>query len=185
MGAHRSDGTPGRSDARWNNYRQLVRSLALDSYPSSVTTLRDLLAACDGSIRRRLEPDEEVLAVGRCEDVTDRGSIESGGAAWTFVMVTNRRLRWVTRSQLRFEAALDLENVTHVAEQTDGHRYALTLGHDPLRRRHWVPAHRFLIFTWGNAETYEEFRRTRLAFSRPNTVAAQALRDELRRRGKL
>jgi hypothetical protein len=150
-----------------------------------VPNLRDLLAACDASIRSRLEPSEEVLATGRCEDITDRGDISSGGATWTYVMVTNRRLLWVTRSKPGFEAALDLDDVTAVAEQTKAHRYAITVHHPPLRRLHWVPAHRFLMFRWGNAEKVGEFRRTRLAFSRADTVAAHALRDELRRRGKL
>ena len=150
-----------------------------------MTSLRDLLMVCDESIRSRLEPDEEVLATGRCEDITEHGSISSGGATWTYVMVTSRRLRWVPRSKLRFEAAIHLDDVTAVAERTKAHRYAITVRHAPLRRLHWVPAHRFLIFRWGNAERVEEFRRTRLAFSQPDTVAAQALRDELRHRGKL
>lgn len=147
-----------------------------------MATLRDLLAACDASIRLRLDPDEVVRASGRCEDITDRGSIDAGGAAWTYIMVTNRRLRWVPRSQPRFEASLDLDSVTRAREQTKRHRYAITLSHAPTTRLHHVAAHRLLVFGWGNAERVDEFRETRLAFSRAETSAARALRDELTRR---
>ena len=148
-----------------------------------MAALRDRLAACDASIRRGLDPDEEVLASGRCEDITDHGTVDLGGATWTFIMVTNRRLRWVPRSQLRFEAALDLDDVTGVAEETMGHRYAITLDHGPLMRLHRVPAHRLLKFRWGDAERMDDFRRTGLAFSRAVTSAAVVLRRELARRG--
>ena len=100
-------------------------------------------------------------------------------------MVTSRRLRWVPRAALRFEASLDLDAVTHVTETKKGHRYAITLDHPPLVRLHHVPAHRSLIFRWGNAERLDEFTRTRLAFSRMDTSAAIALRAELARRSRV
>jgi hypothetical protein len=98
-------------------------------------------------------------------------------------MITNRRLRWVPNLRLANEAALRLDDVTGVSEEVEGHRYAIALEHHPVRRLHWVPAHTFLWFRWGNDERIGEFRRTRLAFSRPNT--AVALRAELARRGRL
>jgi hypothetical protein len=147
-----------------------------------VTTLRDLLKACDVTVRSHLDPHEQVLAVGRCEDITVRGNTEGGGAAWTYIMVTDRRLRWVARAKLRFEASLDLDSVTTVSERLNGHRYAIALEHPAVMRLHWVPAHRFLLFQWGNAEATIALSRTELAFSRRDTDAAVALRGQLARR---
>jgi hypothetical protein len=136
-------------------------------------------------VRSHLGLEERVLAIGRCEDITVRGSINSGGAAWTYIMVTDRKLRWVPGSDLRFEASLDLDNVRTASERLDGHRYAIELDHPPVMRLHWVPAHRFLMFQWGNALTTAGMSRTELAFSRRDTDAADALRGELVRRSLL
>jgi hypothetical protein len=130
-----------------------------------------------------VEPDETVCAVGRCEDVTDRGGVERGGAGWTFVMVTDRCLRWVPGVSMRFETAVDLDDVTDALEQTSAHRYAMTLHHAPIRALRAVPAHRFMTFQWGNATAVRTMSRTRLAFSRRDTDAARALREQLARRG--
>ena len=54
-----------------------------------VTSLRELLVVCDSDLRTRLDPDEQVVAIGRCEDITERGGPELGGAGWTFVMITD------------------------------------------------------------------------------------------------
>ena len=124
-----------------------------------------------------------MIAVGRCEDITARGDIDSGGAAWTFVMVTNRRLRWVPYVRLRYETNVDLDRVTAVFEQTSAHRYAMTLHHAPVRALRVVPAHRFLTFRWGNATAVRTLGTTRLAFSRRDTRAARALREQLALRG--
>jgi hypothetical protein len=147
-----------------------------------MTTLRDLVEACDVEVRAHLHKDEQVLATGRCEDITQRGGVESGGAAWTYVMVTNQRLHWVPHVNLRFEASLDLDDVTAVSELSRGHRYGIDLVHRPLSRPHWAPAHRFLMFTWGNAVETTPLTHTKLAFSRRDTQAAEALRNELVRR---
>lgn len=53
---------------------------------------REQLAACDAQVRNHLEPGEHVLAVGRCEDVTEEGRM---GPLRTFVMVTDRAVRWI------------------------------------------------------------------------------------------
>jgi len=111
--------------------------------------------------------------------------VDSGGAAWTFVMVTDRRLRWVPDARPRFEAALDLDGVTAVSQRMKTHRYAIALEHAPLRRLHHVPAHRLLMFAWGNAVAEDLFTRTELASSRRDTAAARALREQLSLRGAL
>jgi hypothetical protein len=147
-----------------------------------VTSFRDRLDACDAAARAQLDPEEVVLAVGRCSDISLRGSIENGGAAWTYVMITDRRLRWMTHADPRFEASLDLDDVTAVSERSRGHRYAIELEHRPLMRSHHAPAHRVLRFAWGNAVATSPFIRTELGFSRRDTEAAQALRDQLDRR---
>jgi hypothetical protein len=147
-----------------------------------VTTLRDLLKACDVTVRSHLHAGEQALAVGRCEDITVRGRIERGGAAWTYIMVTDRRLRWVPRAKLRFEASVDLDTVTTVSEMFHGHRYAIAMEHPAIMRLHWMPAHRFLLFQWGNAEVPIALSRTKLAFSRRDTETAEALRGQLVRR---
>jgi hypothetical protein len=124
-----------------------------------------------------------VIAVGRCQDITALGDIDLGGAAWTIVMVTDRRLRWVPHVRLRYETNVGLDGVTAVFEQTSAHRYAMTLHHAPVRALREVPAHRFLWFQWGNAEAVWTLVTTRLAFSRRDTDAARALRRQLARRG--
>ena len=145
--------------------------------------LKDRLDRCEAHLRARLEPNERVIAVGRCEDITALGDIDSGGAAWTFVMVTDRRLRWVPRVRVRYETNVRLDGVTGVYEQTSAHRYAMALHHAPVRALREVPAHRFLWFQWGNVEAVRTLATTRLAFSRRETAAALALRAELDRRG--
>jgi hypothetical protein len=145
--------------------------------------LKERLESCEADLRARLEPDELVIAVGRCEDITDLGGIDQGGAGWTFVMVTDRHLRWVPHVSLRFETAIVLDDVTEALEQISAHRYAMTLHHAPVRALRQVPAHRFMTFQWGNAIALRTLRRTMLAFSRRDTGAARALRDQLARRG--
>jgi hypothetical protein len=145
--------------------------------------LRERLESCEADLRAHLDPDEHLVAVGRCEDVTDRGGVDQGGAGWTFVMVTDRHLRWVPGVSLRFETAVDLDDVTDASEQISAHRYAMTMHHAPVRALRQVPAHRFMTFRWGNAIALLTLSRTRLAFSRRDTEAARALREQLARRG--
>ena len=146
------------------------------------TAFREQIAACDAHMRNRLARGERVLAVGRGEDVTERGG---GMPGWTFVMVTDRALRWIMHLDLKLEASLDLDDITGVAEKTVAHRYAIDLEHRPLTRLHHVPAHRFLRFEWGNDFAHHVFTRTSLAFSRRETAAARALRERLAARGLL
>jgi len=140
-------------------------------------SIRDRLDACDAALRTHLDSDERVLAVGRCEDITIRGSIDSPG--WTYLMITNARLRWVPDADPNFEAALAFSSVTAARERSSKHRYAIVLEHSPLTRSHWAPAHRFLTFEWGNRVVATPLTRTVLAFSRRDTDAAIALRGQL------
>ncbi len=94
-------------------------------------------------------------------------------------MVTDRRLRWVPSADMRNEASLNLDDVSSFSEQTIAHRVMVTLEHRPLGRPHHVPAHRFLMFQWGNAVSTDPLPRTRLAFSRRDAEAAIALRGQL------
>jgi hypothetical protein len=149
----------------------------------AVGHLKDLLDACAEGLRRGLEPNEHVTAVGRAEDVTARGGIDSGGAAWTFVMVTDQHLRWVPHGRLRYATDVDLDDVTGALERSNAHRWAIRLRHGTVRALRDVPKHRFLTYQWGNIDAVVPLRFTTLAFSRRDTEAARALRDQLARRG--
>ena len=98
-------------------------------------------------------------------------------------MVTDRKLRWVPRADLRFAASLDLDDVQAVSERFDGHRYRLGLRHAPINRLRHAPAHRFATWQWGNTTEMRESTQTDLAFSRRDTKAASALRHQLTFRG--
>jgi hypothetical protein len=145
--------------------------------------LADQLKTCETELRRRLEPGERVVAVGRAEDITLRGTIDAGGAAWTFVMVTDRRLRWVPNCRLRYVTALDLDGVAGALERTSAHRYGIRLRHRTIRAVRRVPKHRILGFEWGSADAVRALDVTTLAFSRRDTKASRALREQLARRG--
>ena len=135
--------------------------------------------ALEREIRSRLDPKEEVLAVGGCNDISERGDTSSTGVGYTFVVVTDRKLRWIPHGDLRFEVALDFADVINAAEETVGHRYSIELSHRPLTRARPGPAHRFLKYAWGNAVVTTPLTRTRLGFSRRDTKAAVALRGQL------
>jgi hypothetical protein len=148
-----------------------------------VTAFKERLVSCDTVVRTHLKPDEHVLAIGRCADVTERGGPEQGGTTDSYVMVTDQRLRWVPRTALQYEGSLGLDEVTGASEHHVAHHYSIALLHLPLARLHVVPAHRFLKFQWGNAVSREPLTRTELAFSRRDTAAASALRRQLLSRG--
>jgi hypothetical protein len=140
---------------------------------------RDRFGSCDAAIRSHLDPQEVVLAVGTCHDMTERRSIETTGVI-AYVVVTDQSLRWTPDGDVRFEAALAFADVIAVREASAGHRYSVSLAHGPLVRPRWGPAHRFLMFAWGNKIVTEPLTHTELAFSRRETKAATALRGQLR-----
>ena len=98
-------------------------------------------------------------------------------------MVTDRRLRWVPRVRLRYETAVELDDVTDAFERTSAHRYAMALRHAPVRALRDVPRRTVPRFQWGNAEAVRTLGITTLAFSRRDTEAARALREQLALRG--
>jgi hypothetical protein len=129
----------------------------------------------------RVEPDELVLAQGRAfephEEKLDLSQLISGpGCA---VLVTQRRVLWIGRGDPRWVRDLPFAVVRSWVELIQAHRYALALDHENLDRMRWVPAHRFLGWSWGNAEEVRPAGRSVLGFSRRDTAAAQAIRARL------
>jgi hypothetical protein len=147
---------------------------------------REEFAACDAEVRRHLMLDERVLAVGRCEDITELGGPEEGGISRSYVMITDRRLRWVRGCNLAFEASLDLDAITGFTERSLAHHYAISIQHPPLERRHLAPELSFppevrdrLLVEGRLRARRGPFMYTELAFSRRDTVAARTLRDAI------
>ena len=98
----------------------------------AMTGLRGLLDASNALVRRHLDADEQVMAIGRCDEVTGRGDPDPYAGGWTFIMVTTRKLRWVPRANPRFEASLDFDDVMAISESLHGHRYRIGLRHVPI-----------------------------------------------------
>ena len=104
----------------------------------------------------RLEPGERVLARGRAFEPHDAlgfdlSTVISGpGCA---VVVTERRVLWVSRDDQRWVRVLPFAVVRSYTECTQAHRYALVLDHETLKRWQWVPAHRFLFWSWVTPRT--------------------------------
>jgi hypothetical protein len=130
----------------------------------------------------RLDPGERVLARGRAFEPhipirSDLSMVISGpGCA---VAVTERRALWVDRDDQRWVRSLPFALVRSYTEITQAHRYALALDHQSIQRLQWVPAHRLLWWSWGNAEAVRPVTSSLLAFSRRDTTAARAIRSRL------
>ena len=125
-----------------------------------------------------------MLAIGRCADITEIGGLEAGGTARSYVMITDRRLRWIPFYDLEYESMLDLDSVKDFTERTAAHRYAISLQHAPLRRRRIAPElepeFRAVLRAKGLLhEGTGPFTRTELAFSHRDTAAARTLRESL------
>jgi hypothetical protein len=145
-----------------------------------VASLPQLFERCEAVLRDDLGQGEVVVATGRCEDITDRRrDIGAGGAGWTFVMVTDRALRWVPHADLELRSEVALDAITSATERSEGHRYAIDVHHLPVTSHRIVPAHRFLMFRWGDVVRSMTLDRTELAFSRRETHAAEAIRTAL------
>ena len=102
-------------------------------------------------LRARLEPGERILARGRAfqphRDSFELSQLISGpGCA---LVVTDRRVLWVSRSDQRWVRMLPFAAVRSYVELTQAHRYVLVLEHDGMERWQWVPAHRFLLLVMG------------------------------------
>lgn len=134
----------------------------------------------EARIREELSSDEEIQAVGRAADITD-ASLEAQGDV-VHLVVTNTHLRWARYPTFRVES-LPLSAVIRVSERASAHRAAFGLDHAPTERARHRPAHRFLMFRWGNDVEVVPRTHTELRFSRRNTRAASALRSQLEARG--
>jgi hypothetical protein len=133
----------------------------------------------------RVGPDERILAQGRAfephgDDFELSQLISGPGCA---VVVTQRRALWVGRSDPRWVRVLPFALVRSYVELSQAHRYALALDHQGVDRLRWAPAHRFLLWSWGNAEEVRPAGRSVLGFSRRDTAAARAIRTQLQASG--
>jgi hypothetical protein len=136
-------------------------------------------------LRAQFEPGERLLVQGRAfepyRDSFELSQLISGpGCA---VVVTDRRVLWVSRDDQRWVRILPFAVVRSYVELTQAHRYALVLEHEGLERWQWVPAHRFLGWSWGDAEDLRPVGRSVLGFSRRDTAAAGAVRTRLQAAG--
>jgi len=136
-------------------------------------------------LRVRLEPGERAVAVGGVHEwFRIRAELVTGvGGRGYPILVTDRRVLWMPGRDARWVASLPFAAIRSFTEVTEAHRYALILEHEPIERLMWVPAHRFLMWTWGDSEAVRHPTRTMLAFSRRTTVAAEAIAERLRTTG--
>jgi hypothetical protein len=139
----------------------------------------------EAAVRDRLADDEQVLATGRCADITTTGDLDSAGAAWTYVMVTNRHVHWVPSiRKLRTVCSLDLDQVQSCVEVLWRHRSAVIMDHDALIRPHFVPNGRPLNWEYTSMHSVVgPLSRTIFGFSRPTTTAIAKLKEQLSDRG--
>ncbi len=77
-------------------------------------SLTQRLTLCDTAVRKHLEPGERVLAVGRCEDITEVHGPERGGTASAYVMITTQRLRRVPDERFPLECRVHLRAKGHL-----------------------------------------------------------------------
>jgi hypothetical protein len=150
-----------------------------------VTYFVDLMRSSEGAVRDRLADDEQVLATGRCADITTTGDLDSAGAAWTYVMVTNHHVHWVPSiRRLTTVCSLDLDHVQTCTEVHRRHRSATVLRHDPFIRLHFVPNGRPLNWEYTSMDSViGPLSKTILGFSRPTAAAAERLKEQLALRG--
>ena len=142
--------------------------------------------ACDVAVRGDLEAGERVVAMGRCADITELGDAREGGTARSYVMVTDRKLRWVPHYDLQHETSLNLDDITEDRERTRAHRWAIMLQHPSVEHPRMWPARqlpadlaRKLRAEGRLRDQPDPITFTELAFSRRETAAARALRGSL------
>jgi hypothetical protein len=151
----------------------------VDSYKRAFLT-------CDAAVRTHLEVGEQVIAVGRCADITELTDIEQGGVARTYLMITDRRLRWVEHYALANEASMNLSDITSYSERTLAHRWAILLTHPSVEHRRLWPGRAMPADVAMELRVAGRLRDepgpvtfTEFAFSRRDTAAARALREAL------
>ena len=150
-----------------------------------MTYLSDLMGESGAAVRERLVEDEQVLATGRCADITTTGDLDSAGAGWTYVMVTNLHVHWVPSiRRLITVCSLGLDQVHRCTEVHWRHRSAMIMDHDVLIREHFVPNGRPLHWEYASMDpTVGPLSTTILGFSRPTTSATVQLKEQLSFRG--
>ncbi len=150
-----------------------------------MTYLSDLMRVSEAALRDLLADEEQVLATGRCADITTTGDLDSAGAAWTYVMVTTRHVHWVPDiTRLGGVCSLDLDQVQTCIEVHWRHRSAMIMDHDPLIREHFVPNGRPLHWAYTAMDpVVGPLSKTILGFSRPTTSATVKLKEQLSLRG--
>jgi hypothetical protein len=150
-----------------------------------VPYLSELMRESEAVVRGHLGDEEQIVATGRCADITTTGDLDSAGAAWTYVMVTDRFIHWVPDIKRIGEVcSLDLDQVQTCTEVRWRHRSAITMDHDPLIRPHFVPNARLMNWEYTSMDiVIGPLSETILGFSRPTTAAAERLRDQIGLRG--
>jgi len=150
-----------------------------------MTYLRDLMKDSEAAVLSHLSVGEEILATGRCADITTTGDLDSAGAAWTYVMVTDRRLLWVPSIRTFVGTCeLDLDAISRCNEIRWRHRSAMAMHHDPLVREYFAPNGRQKNWEYTSMSVARgPLSKTILGFSRPTTAASEKLKKQLADRG--
>jgi hypothetical protein len=115
----------------------------------------------------------------------DDRDLDSGGAGWTYVMVTNRHVHWVPSIRLLpAVCSLDLDNVASCTEVLWRHRSGVIMDHAPIVRPHFLPNGRPLYWEYTAMDpVVGPLSKTILGFSRPTAVASEKLKEQLAHRG--
>jgi hypothetical protein len=145
-----------------------------------VTLGQDMRRQTEARLRGLLEPGEDAIAVGTCEELhAITGDVSSAGS-WRFVVVTPVRVlfaNWGRPEQRHDEIAFD--DVFKWGDGRQYHRYVLVLYHPPMSKETWSTPRRFLNWTWGGKRRVGARDHTIFAFSRADTKTAVALREQL------
>ena len=132
----------------------------------------------------RLAAGERLLAQGRVDEIP-LGSGPSG-STYDYIVVTDRRLL-VGKHALAADRSRDfditLDAVSSQAEHLEGHRWFVSLRHEPVTRVRHRAKHNVLWMHWGDDWSPIADTDTVLHFSGRETAAAKALREQLASRG--
>jgi hypothetical protein len=150
-----------------------------------MTYLHDLMRDSEAAVLGRLFVGEEVLATGRCADITTTGDLDSAGAGWTYVMITDRRVLWVPSIRKSVgTCALDLDAIRWCNEVHWRHRCAIAMHHDPLVREYFAPNGRQQNWEYASMGMVRgPLSKTILGFSRSTTAATEEMKEQLAARG--
>jgi hypothetical protein len=153
-----------------------------------VDSYKRAFLACDVAVRGHLEAGERVVAVGRCADITELGDVGEGGTARSYVMITDRKLRWVPHYDLRHETSLNFDDITQYRKRTLAHRWAIMLEHPSVEHPRVWPARQLPADLAKKLRAEGRLRDqpgpilfTELAFSRRETATARAVHSLISR----